>query len=65
MLGWVVKALVGRGEERRSSGAKRNGAAWYVVWCVVWCGIVWRGVLLLLLLPLPLLPVGGRRLAMV
>lgn len=36
MLGWVVKALVGRGEGTRSSGAKRNGVA---VLCVVWCGV--------------------------
>lgn len=43
-LGWVVKALVGRGEGTRSSGAKRNGVA---VLCVVWCGVA-RGVLLLL-----------------
>lgn len=37
MLGWVVKALVGRGEGTRSSGAKRNGVA---VLCVVWCGVL-------------------------
>lgn len=33
MLGWVVKALVGRGEGTRSSGAKRNGVAVLCVWC--------------------------------